>query len=752
MITLTAGYLLKRSLSGVLPFVWCGLILVLYALSFGRILNCIDVIMPVVAMILFCAAIFVSVEKAEKTALSSNRSGAASSGAGGRTCRYAVSFRPEEIRDRLALITAYLKDNVPEAGFVAYLTLCILLPITLHARTVTWWDDINFWATDLKSLYYLGGFAHKYTNVSPQFGDYPPGVQLAKWFLVHMDRSAFREDLAFVGYYLFNLSFVMQIFKRIKGRASLLGIPLALIAWAFAGIGEIYGYSGFCADLSMAYLFGSVLICATENMTCVTSANRSICDSIYPALYLAVLVITKSTGFIWTFFGVVIWVVTYLLGSSVKVQTEGETHSAKNKKKDDGIERSSGNNSVREKIPRIITVCAAPLLTGASWMLFCLRNHRVAQTTSTMVTYMTTDDYGLSAYKSDFASAFLKGFFLEPLHLDHTWIDLPAAGIFILIVILLVLFRKKGYLSGRSGLFMCIFLPVMGLIYYVVIFCAHLTMFATETQYLEASAMAASIERYGAPFVMGTMLCLAYIWMGNCGCTEVSVSSTGDKLSPTDPVVKDPDQKTGITLFSRTWIFVIAVIALTNIPAAFNGFIGYMKNDDVDQANEMRADMIDDESSAFLQVIEGSGITDRCISEGGLRICRVRDGAYYRVADTYVAYEASPVSVMAPSVKLSDIDGNIFVQMVNETHAEYVYVDEQPQIPVYLDEMVKSDSFGENSDDLLKTDQSGEQTDNVGQTNGPVNTDNMAQSGTFEYNRIYRISYEDGMMKLTACK
>ncbi len=717
MITLTAGYLLKRSLSGVLPFVWCGLILVLYALSFGRILNFIDVIMPVAAVLLFGSAIFVSAGNADKSALSPNRSGAASSDIDVGTCRYKVNLRPEQIRERLFGFGTYIKENVPEAGFVAYLTLCILLPITLHARTVTWWDDINFWATDLKSLYYLGGFAHKYTNVSPQFGDYPPGVQLAKWFLVHMDRATFREDLAFVGYYLFNLSFVMQIFKRIKGKTSLLGIPLAFIAWAFAGIGEIYGYSGFCADLSMAYLFGSVLICATENMTRVTSAARSICEGIYPALYLVVLVIAKSTGFIWTFFGVVIWVVTYLLGGSGKDNPE--------------------QKGFREKLPGIITVCAAPLITGASWMLFCLRNHRVAQTTSTMVTYMTTDDYGLSAYKSDFASAFLKGFFLEPLHLDHTWIDLPAAGIFILIVILLVLFRKKGYLSGRSGLFMCIFLPVMGLIYYVVIFCAHLTMFATETQYLEASAMAASIERYGAPFVMGTMLCLAYIWMGNCGCTEVSVSSTGDKLSSADPVVKD--QETGITLFSRTWILVIAVIALTNIPAAFNGFIGYMKNDDVDKANEMRADMIDAESSAFLQMIDDSGITDRCISEGGLRICRVRDGAYYRVADTYVAYEASPVSVMAPSVKLSDIDGNTFVQMVNETHAEYVYVDEQPQIPEYLDEMVKSDSFGEQSDE-------------TGQTGDTVKTDDMAQSGSFEYNRIYRISYEDGMMKLTACK
>lgn len=57
---------------------------------------------------------------------------------------------------------------------------------------------------------------------------------------------------------------------------------------------------------------------------------------------------------------------------------------------------------------------------------------------------------------------------------------------------------------------------VSGALFYAIIFIAHITIFATETQYLEASGMISSIERYGAPFTIGTLLFLAHIWM-DCG-------------------------------------------------------------------------------------------------------------------------------------------------------------------------------------------------------------------------------------------
>ena len=64
-------------------------------------------------------------------------------------------------------------------------------------KIATWWDDLNFWATDVKALYALDGFAAKYTNAASEFGDYPPGIQLLKWWFVHFKagRLFWRADV-----------------------------------------------------------------------------------------------------------------------------------------------------------------------------------------------------------------------------------------------------------------------------------------------------------------------------------------------------------------------------------------------------------------------------------------------------------------------------------------------------------------------------------------------------------------------------
>ncbi|MBO4899275.1 MAG: hypothetical protein J5509_03205, partial [Lachnospiraceae bacterium] len=580
LIAFTAGYLLKVSLSDMLPFVWCVTILVLYVLAYGRFLMFIDILMPAAAMGLL-AYIW--------------RRGRQGSDA--------------EADVSLQGLLAYAKENVQSAGFITYAILCIAIPLTQSAKIVTWWDDVNYWASDLKSLYYLGGFASKYANVSPAFGDYPPGVQLAKWYLVHMDRHTFRESLAFTGYYLFNLSFIMPCFKKITGKRVIVSPLLALAAWGFAGIGDIYGYSGFCADLSMAFLFGSVLITATEEKWCQAP------DIIRPSVYLAVLVIAKSTGSIWALFGIIIWL-TYRILNMTDV--------------------------TKQKVLRLFFVIIGPLFTGASWMIFCLIRRRVTQTTSTMVTYMTTDKYGLSPYKNEFGAAFVKAFFKEPVHISHTWVDLPPAAMLLLITVLLILLRVFKLLPGRAGTFICVCVPIVGIAYYALIYVAHLTIFATETQYLEAEGMIASIERYGAPFIIGCMLFIAYIWM-----------------------MKD---RTGL----NAKVFLLAVLALTNIPEAYKGLYGYRM--ELKEAKETREDFLTDDTADFLDVLSDNiditrakqdGDDSKIYIGGGLRVCRVRDGAYYRVQDTYAAYEASPVSVMSISYDIKDMSAEEFTYAVS---------------------------------------------------------------------------------------
>jgi hypothetical protein len=153
-------------------------------------------------------------------------------------------------------------------------------------------------------------------------------------------------------------------------------------------------------------------------------------------------------------------------------------------------------------------------------------------------------------------------------------------------------------------------------------------------------------------------------------------------------------------------VLLISVLLLPNVPEAFNGLIGYRTS--VDEARKAREAFMDDLSAEFLDTLDDTDLM--AAHPAGTRVCRVRDGAYYRVSDAYVAYEASPVSVISVSYDISDMNAEFFTQAVSETHASYVYVDWQPYEDSFLSDMVKE--------------------------------------GLFEYGKMYRILYEDGQMKL----
>ena len=153
----------KESLAEMFPMLLCMLALVLYVLAFLHHLSWID-------------------------------------GIGiGVTAGFFIWYLSREKEKREAFVKTCLK-NVTQPSFVAAVLLLVVVVLCTSQKAVTWWDDINFWATDVKSLYYLDGFAGKYGNVAPEFGDYPPGTQLIKWWFLHFDPAVFHEGPAFAGY------------------------------------------------------------------------------------------------------------------------------------------------------------------------------------------------------------------------------------------------------------------------------------------------------------------------------------------------------------------------------------------------------------------------------------------------------------------------------------------------------------------------------------------------------------------------
>lgn len=575
----------KVSLTETMPVFLCMLVLVLYGLAMLRHLSWIDWI----AGITIAGSVAV------------------------------VLSRKQE--ERRKILRTWL-DKMTEPSFLAAVFLLLVVALCTSEKVVTWWDDINFWAADVKSLYYLDGFAGKYMNVAPEFGDYPPGGQLIKWWFLHFDSLDFQEGLAFVGYYVMNLAFLFPVLRRLKGRNPLVLFLLAAALWFFPSIAEVYGYDGFCADLTMACIYGGFLLAVTDK-----AGKKELFYYGRLALYLGVLVLIKSIGFVWALFGLIFLA---LYQCSVLQETRR-----------------------RMALWKLAFVAVTPLFTGGSWMFFCLLMRRITKTTSTAVKYMTTDEYGISGYTGEFASAFLKAFAGFPLHKERSIaVDLTPLGLYLCICLVVVLFYKIQIFPAKTGKIILWFSMLSGAVFYGVIFLAHITIFATETQYLEPSGMISSIERYGAPFTIGTTIFLAGVWLERGMCFF------------------EKDSMPGFLKNYGTYLCFILFVALTaGYHVGYYGLVGYRT--DVGVRLQERADMIGEDERAFLDTIQILG------TDCSARVCYIRRGDAPRwVNNSYLGYEASPVSVVYRSVNLDDAPTDWMIEEIRTSHAGYLYAEQ----------------------------------------------------------------------------
>lgn len=629
------SYFWKERLVEIFPVLTCMLTLTLYVLAFFHRLDWIDGI-GILIIVLFL--VWLAFGKRERR------------NAFGRLCL----------------------ENVTQTSFITAICLLLVVILCTSQKVVTWWDDINFWATDVKSLYYLNGFAEKYGNVAPEFGDYPPGGQLVKWWFLHFDPHGFREGLAFAGYYCMNLVFMLPLLRKVRGRNIAVMSGMAIALWLLPGIAEVYGYDGFCADLTLACIYGGFLFAVID--------REGKKDSFYYgrlALYLSVLVLVKSVGFIWALFGIVFFL-------ACQYDRAGQSWPAFGKEWADRSDRTGEKSTERAKRRlRMLAVCAAPIVTGGSWMLFCLLMRRVTKTTTTAVKYMITDEYGISGYTGDFAKAFLKAFVSLPLHKNRTFVfDLTPLSFYLCICLIVIFYYRKKLMPKKQGRLVLWFSILSGALFYGIIFIAHITIFATETQYLEASGMISSIERYGAPFTIGTLLFLAHIWM-DCGgrlftapekegnsegeCPQREKRSSGRQSG--NGAKKHSVFRTKFLAKYGTCLCFLLFVGLTaEWQTGYHGLIGY-RGEKTERLME-RAEMTDGDAVLFLEKIEKLG------TEQSTRICYIqRDDEPRWVRNSYTNLEASPISVVYYAVNLNDAVPDWMAQEIRSSHAEYLYVE-----------------------------------------------------------------------------
>ncbi len=522
--------------------------------------------------------------------------------------------------EKRKLLLDFVRQELLGASTLTALFLIVSVCICVSAKVVSWWDDYNFWATDVKSLFYLDGFAGKYANAAPEFGDYPPGTQLMKWWFLHFSPAEFREGLMFAGYYFMNLAFLCPLLKVIRKRNVFAMAAGAAVLWFFPAVAEAFWCDGCCADLTMAVVYGAFLVSVADKKN-----HERLFYYGRQALFLMILVLCKNTGVIWAAFGILFDVGYHFLVL---------------RREKNGDEQKSGTAVGKQPLSWrcLLGVILAPVLAEGSWLGFCLFNRRVAKLTGTAI-QMATGAMHIPVYQEEMVRAFMEAFLKWPLHRYKTpAVDLSPLGLYLLILLIVFLLWHFRLLERRRAIYLGAFFAVTGVIFYSFNLISHLTIFSVETQYLEPFGMVSSIERYGAPFTIGGLYLLAFLIMNG--------------------------QKT----VRGAFLCVAFVLLTTDHASACRALAGYRGT--VDEVLDQRREIVDEAAERFLDAV-GAGEHGRMG-----RVLYLRDSSDVSwVRNTYIGFEAAPVSVMYGNIDTEATESAEIVRAIEDTHAGYLYVD-----------------------------------------------------------------------------
>ena len=382
-------------------------------------------------------------------------------------------------------------------GFIfgMFLLVTAVVSLLVSGNVFSWWDDINFWSSDAKQLFFMNGFPGKYGNVSPEFGDYPPVTSIFKWLFLQLGNGEYKEGLQFAGYFALNAVFLMPFAARIIGSlysgllntgslgsrninvsdkrdALYKGFVFMLMCISFISVVALPGvfngiiYYGTPADITMGIVYGVLLISIYEQDRCPETFYY-----VRIMLYTAVLLLTKSVGIEWAVFALFF----YLL--------------------------------VAKKSVKMIWAAAGSAVFYGSWLVFCLIRRRVAKLTGAGIKMATSGTYTAPLNTSDKAGFFWEGLWTMPMHADRNLtLDLPTGVMVLIIFAILACLIVFKILNKKMGVRFVIFTLVTDLLTYGIIFLAHISIFQGEDQYLDAYAMAVSVARYGFPFAFGSFV------------------------------------------------------------------------------------------------------------------------------------------------------------------------------------------------------------------------------------------------------
>jgi len=360
-----------------------------------------------------------------------------------------------------------------------WLCLAVLAALLLlvRGRLVLEWDAYNFWGADVRSLYYRDGFAAAYSNAAPAFGDYPPFLQLILWWFLHLAGRC-DEGMMFVGYHALGALLLFTAadrppagdrLARLSGALACAVLPILL-----PSVFDSSWYRSLYVDPLMGFLFGALLI----------AAAREDVRALELSVYAAALALSKNVGSLWAFAGAVFCLLWH----------------------------------GRQRAPRraALAMFAAAAAGMVSWRAFCRVMHRSGYLSAAFVPLLRArlaevraGAFLASGSNRALLRSFLRAFFSESVHRGRpALLSLTPCAALALLLALLVLLLVLGALPRKKAGRLIGFFLITAALTYGFLLLSHLTVFASEAQYLESANMLTQMTRYTAPLTLGCAMLL----------------------------------------------------------------------------------------------------------------------------------------------------------------------------------------------------------------------------------------------------
>lgn len=569
----------EDTLLGVLPTVVCAVGLALYGLAFFRRMSLIDVLLLAAGAL----AVWAMVRKTK------------------REGRQALAGAARRL----------LADPYFWAGVAAIAVMCVLL----RGEQILEWDGYNFWGPDTRSLYFRDGFAPKYANTAPEFGDYPPFSQLIWWWGLHL-AGEYREEYIFFAYYAFGALLLLSVadrFRRGEGKSPWIAVPACAAAILLPGAACTAWLRALCVDPLMSMLFGcavSLVVCRDERHTGFWRGKLAVC--------LLSLSLVKSIGLMWSALALIFYCLWW---------------------------------RERREWPFALAGLAGCGACFGSWKLFCTVTER-STALVTSFSALAAERLGELA-RGEFLTAgnnwgyiksYAKAFLFTPIHREYTGaLDLSPAALILLMFAGAAALWKFGFVPRKKlGRLLGFMVLSLGLIYGIMMV-GQMTMFYPETQYLEPLRAATLMTRYCAPANMGLLILLVTFASGRAAGSEAPPVPEGRRLAA----------------------FGICAAVLFSCGAYDEMYRRFI----YDPLDEQRIELRDQYRAAcagFVEAAEAIPLDE----EGGRAVL----GIYGMWHNPIMANETAPVSIM-PVVLSEDPEADLAAvrDAVDRGHGKYLY-------------------------------------------------------------------------------